>query len=403
MENETFWARTAAPALAPIERAAAPPDPDASRSWGERLLDKFHVPREPNQMAILTGAFYSRSLDFWGVELQRAGELAKAAAHFDTALQINPDNVVAQINLQFNKTLRAGGAAAVDLSKATTDQFGNYHSWSEVLDANGPFDEPSFCYESGVILAGGNGYFRQAVASFDRVRQLDPDNLPARLWLGRIYIMARLPQRALDALHDPLAQPEKFSLVATNETQLHVFAAAAYFQETNSTRGAELLESEIALHPADNDLLAAAAQAYMTRGLFTNALGVINRKLESAPDDPAWLYSKGYVSIQLKNYAAAIAALTRVLAVQTNNNDALFNRAIANLDSDRLDAAHADYLRLQQTYTNAFQVAYGLGDIAWRQHDTNEAIRNYAIYLANANTNSDEAQTILERLRELKK
>ena len=403
MENETFWARTAAPALAPIERAAAPPDPDASRSWGERLLDKFQVPREPNQMAILAGAFYSRSLDFWGVELQRAGELAKAAAHFDTALQINPDNVVAQINLQFNKTLRAGGAAAVDLSKATTDQFGNYHSWSEVLDANGPFDEPSFCFESGVILAGGNGYFRQAVASFDRVRQLDPDNLPARLWLGRIYIMARLPQRALDALHDPLAQPEKFSLVATNETQLHVLAAAAYFQETNSTRGAELLESEIALHPADNDLLAAAAQAYMTRGLFTNALGVINRKLESAPDDPNWLYSKGYVSIQLKNYAAAIAALTRVLAVQTNNNDALFNRAIANLDSDRLDAAHADYLRLQQTYTNAFQVAYGLGEIAWRQHDTNEAIRNYAIYLANANTNSDEAQTILERLRELKK
>jgi tetratricopeptide (TPR) repeat protein len=215
--------------------------------------------------------------------------------------------------------------------------------------------------------------------------------------------MARLPQRALDVLRDPLAQPEKFSLVATNETQLHVLAAAAYFQETNSTRGVELLESEIALHPADNDLLAAAAQAYMTRGLFTNALGVIDRKLKTAPDDLDWLYSKGYVSIQLKNYAAAIAALTRVLAVQTNNNDALFNRAIANLDSDRLDAARADYLRLQQSFTNAFQVAYGLGEIAWRQHDTNEAIRNYEIYLANGNTNSDEAQTILERWRELKK
>ena len=101
--------------------------------------------------------------------------------------------------------------------------------------------------------------------------------------------------------------------------------------------------------------------------------------------------------------AVAIAALSRVLAIQTNNNDALFNRAIANLDSDHLDAARADYLRLQQSYTNAFQIAYGLGEIAWRQHDTNEAIRNYTIYRDNANTNTGEAQTILERLRELQK
>ncbi len=401
-ENETFWTQTAAPALAPVERAAAPPDPNAPRSWGERWLDKFHVPREPDPMAALAGAYYSRSLDFWGVELQRAGELEKAAAHFDTALKLNPDNVVAQINLDFNKTLRAGGTAAVDLSKTTTDQFGNYHSWSEVLDANGPFDEPSFCFESGVILAGGNSYFRQAVASFDRVRQLDPDNLPARLWLGRIYVLARLPQRALDVLRDPLAHPEKFSLVETNETELHLIAAAADFQETNYTRGAELLDAEMALHPDDNDLFAAATQAYMMHGLFTNALQMIDRKLKSAPDNPAWLYSKGYVAIQLKDYNAAIAALTRVLEIQTNNTDALFNRAIANLDSDRLDAARADYLRLQQTYTNTFQIAYGLGEIAWRQHDTNEAVRNYAIYLANADTNSSEAQTVIERLRELK-
>jgi lipoprotein NlpI len=121
------------------------------------------------------------------------------------------------------------------------------------------------------------------------------------------------------------------------------------------------------------------------------------------PDDPAWIYSKGYISIQLKNYDAAIAALSRVLAIQTNNESALFNRAIANLDGGRLGAARADYLRLQQTYSNAFQVAYGLGEIAWRQHDTNEAVRNYAIYLANADTNSGEARTVLERLRELKK
>ena len=402
-ENETFWTQAAAREFETIERAAAPPDQNAPQSRGERLLKKFHVPRESDPMAVLAGFFYSRNLDFWGVELQRAGDPEAAATHFDTALKLNPDNVVAQINVRFNQTLRAGRAAPVDSSKATTDQFGKYQTWSEVMNADGPFDEPSFCFENGVNLAAANGFFRQAVASFHRVSELVTNDLPSRLWLGQIYLMNHLPERALEALREPLADPKNFSLVETNETQLHVLAAAAYFQETNITRGSELLETEIALHPDDNNLIAAATQAYMVRGLFDKALGVIDRKLRSTPDDPAWLYSKGYVSIQLKNYNAAVAALSRVLEVQTNNNDALFNRAIANLDSDHLADARADYLRLQQSFSNSFQVAYGLGEIAWRQHDTNEAVRNYSIYLANADTNSGEAQTVLQRLRELKK
>ena len=402
-ENEAFWAQAATQAFAPVERAATPPDPNAPQTSGERWLNKFHVQREPDLMAVLVGAFYSRSLNFWGVELQRAGELEKAAAHFDTATNLNPDNVVAEINLQFNKTLRTGGTTSVDLSKTAADQLGKYRSWIEVWDVNGPFDEPSFCFESGVVLAAGNEYYRQAIASFDRVRQLVPDNLPARLWLGRIYLMAQLPDRVLEVLADPLAHPEKFSLVATNETQLRVLAAAAWFQKTNYARAAQLLETEIALHPDDNNLLGSAAQAFVMRGLFTNALGVIDRKLKSTPDDPAWIYARGYVSIQSQHYTAAVAAFSRVLEIQTNNNNALFNRAIANLDSERLDAARADYLRLQQAFSNSFQVAYGLGEIAWRQHDTNEAVRNYTIYLANANTNTGEAQAVLERLRELKK
>jgi tetratricopeptide (TPR) repeat protein len=402
-ENEMFWTQTAAQAFAPIEQAVAPPDPNAPRSWGEWGLDAFHVPREPDQMAVLAGPYYSRGLNFWGVQLQRAGELEKAAVCFDTAQKLNPDNVVAQINLRFNQTLRAGGMEPVDLSEATSDQFGKYQTWSDVMNANGPFDEPSFCFENGVNLAAANGYYRQAVASFDRVRQLAPDNLPARLWLGQIYLMAHLPGRALDALSDPLAHPEEFSLAETNETQLHVLAAAAYFQETNFTRGSELLETEIASHPDDNNLLAAAAQAYMVHGMFSQALRVIDSKLKSIPDDPAWLYGRGLANIQLKHYDEAIAALSRVLSIQTNNDAALFSRAVANLDSDHLDAAHADYLLLQQSFSNSIQVAYGLGEIAWRRHDTNEAVRNYQIYLATANTNNGEAQTILERLRELRK
>ncbi len=398
--NEAFWTRVEAQAFPAIERAVTPPAPNAPLSLGEQVLNLFHIGREPNHNAVLAGALYSRSLDFWGVQLQRARELEKAAASFGSAIKINPDNLVARINLEFNQDLRDGKSVTVDLARATTDQFGRYRDWNEVLNANGPFDEPSFCLAEGIPMAQ-SGFFRQAAAALTRVRELAPDNLAARLWLGQVYVLSRQPDRALEVLRDPIEHPEKFSLARTNLTDLNLIIATAYFQKNDLARGTQLLENEIDRHLADDGLRNAVVQVYVSHDLFTNALALIDYKLRLAPDDPAWLLSKGYVLIQVKAYDDAIAALSKVLAIETNNNTALFDRAIAYLNSGRLDAARADYQALRLSLTNSFQVDFGLGEIAWRKHETNEAIRNYQRYLANANTNTEEATNIIQRLREL--
>jgi len=400
-ENAAFWSRLKVDVFPSVEQEITSADPNAPKTSGQSLLARLHVVREPNPNAVVAGAYYSRDLDFWGVQLQRAGELEKAADCFELAQKLNSDNVVAQINLQFNQDLRAGRTVPVDPAKATTDRFGKYHNWSEVISANGPFDEPSFCFAYGVLLARDNHLIREAVIPLARVCELVPDYLRARLWLAQIYFFCRLPDRTLEVLHDPLTQPQKFSLTDSNSTELNVLAAGAYLQKTNFAQGIRLLELEIARHPDNDDLLAATVQAFVMRGLSTNALALIEHKLKTAPDDPTGLFAKGYVCIQLHAYDNAIDALTRVLAIQTNNTNARFNRALAYLDSDKLDAARADYRQLQQTFTNLSPVAYGLGEIAWREHETNEAIRNYKIYLANANPNTAEATNVILRLREL--
>ena len=150
-------------------------------------------------------------MNFLGVQVQRAGELEKAAVLFSEAQELNSNNVVAGINLEFNKSLRAGTPAGVSVSRVTTDLFGKYHDWNDVTAANGPFDETSFCFEDGSYLAQ-HQLMRQAVAPFNRVRQLDTNNLPARLFLGRIYLSAHLPDRAMDALQDPISHPGQFGL-----------------------------------------------------------------------------------------------------------------------------------------------------------------------------------------------
>ena len=401
-ENEAFWSRAETEALSRVESEIAPPDPNAPKTAGQRLLARLHVKNESNPSAPLVGGYYSRALDFWGVELQRAGELEKAGACFEAAQKLKPENFVAQVNWQFNQDLRAGRSMPVDLSTTSSDRFGSYNNWMEVTDAGGPFDDPSFCFQAGLIFIQ-NTYLRQAVGSFARVSELETNYLPARLFLAQLYLVNHLPDRALAALREPRARPDIFSLGPTNSTGVNILAAGAYLQKNDLVRGSQLIELEISRHPDDESLLDAAARAYMVHGLFTNALAVMDRKLKTAPDDPTWLFGKGLASLQIKAYGNAIAAFTRVLEIQTNNYNALFDRAVARLQSEKFDAARADYLQLQSAFTNSFQVAYGLGEIAWRKHETNEAVKNYEIYLAYANTNTAEATNIIERLKSLKR
>ena len=406
-DNETFWSNVVQTVTPGIKKALdtqqslATPDQNPSMNVMGWILMHLHVLPEPNINAVIAGIFYSRNLDFWGVQLQRANELERAAAHFNAATNLNPDNIAAAINLDFNQTLRTGAPTPLDLSRVTADQFGKYRNWNEVLTANGPFDETSFCFENGVLLTQGT-LLRQAISPFLRARELAPGNLAARLWLAQLYLFNRLPDRALEALHDPLTQPAKFSLTVSNATELNVLAAAAHFQRNELPTGVALLETEVKRHPDDDNLLTAAAQAFMMRGLYTNALHVIECKLAQTPDAPQWLFGQGYANLQLGIYHQAIASFTRVIQIQTNDPTARFNRALAYLQTSQLDQARADYRLLQNAHTNSFQVAFGLAEVAWRQHDTNEAIRNYQLYLANAPTNSIEATTVRTRLAQLR-
>jgi len=401
-ENDAFWNQVTEHASASVHQALNPPDYTKQSGVIAWLMMHLHVPSEPNINAVMAGGYYSRGLDFYAVQLQRTNQLEKAAKLFAAAKEMNPENVVAVRNLEFNKLLRSGSESVRAVERVSADQFGKARNWNEVLGANGPYDDTSFCFEYGAWLMQAE-LRRQAVGPFTRVRQLSPNNLAARLFLAQIYIFNQLPDRALEALHDPMTWPLRFALTDFNSTELNVLAAAAYLQKNETAPAIALLEQEIERHPDNNTLQMSAAQSFMMHGLYTNALRVINHKLARSPDDVQWVYGKAFASLQIGAYHDAEVAFTRVLDMQTNNPDALFNRAFAYYQDGKLDSARADFRRLQSSYTNAFQVAYGLGEIAWRKHETNEAIHNYQIYLANAPTNSAELKTVRERLESLKR
>jgi outer membrane protein assembly factor BamD (BamD/ComL family) len=83
---------------------------------------------------------------------------------------------------------------------------------------------------------------------------------------------------------------------------------------------------------------------------------------------------------------------------------ARLNRAIAFLQLGQLTEAQKDYTELQKVYTNSVPVFYGLGEIAYRNKETNAAVDCYERYLramSNAPI-SDEVLLVKTRLQELK-
>ena len=259
----------------------------------DSLVEKAHLTRESNHDAAILAAFYSRALDYWGVEMQKSGQLTNAAAHFERALELNPDNLVAQVNLECNKNLQAGRKSSVQVSKSIEDEFGKYRNWDQIIGENGPFDEPNFCYEQGRVFVRNNLY-RQAAAQFDRVKTLAPENLVARIWLSQLYVVSRMPGQALKLVDQIRAQPDLLEAARTNRTELLFVEASAHLAQ-NDLQGAEAaVQATVRQYPGDADLLATATQVYMKYGRYSNALTTIEQQLNLAPTNMNALVNKGY-------------------------------------------------------------------------------------------------------------
>jgi tetratricopeptide (TPR) repeat protein len=369
-------------------------------------MDKFltfvHLSVETNRTALLLSALYSRALNHWGVEVQRAGLLPEAAAHFELAEDLNPDNVVASINLECNKKLRAGQKIPLRDINAIREQW-KYRRWDTALSDNGPFDEPSFCFEQGRDYATKTQppYYRQAAYHFDRAMTLAPQELEPRLWLAQMHIMTGTPEEAVRLINEVHADSQALGLSVTNQGELLMIEASAHLA-IGDLKGAEAtVQTAITKYPGHGELLASATQVYLTYGKFTNALETVDQQLKLSPDNADLLANKGYLCIQLKEFERAIAPLTRALELQTNNFSALLNLAIAFLRAERYGEAKRVYERAQKIDPTNFRIYYGLFEIACHEHDTNAAVRYAELYAANSPP-PEEAKMVSERLKALK-
>jgi tetratricopeptide (TPR) repeat protein len=212
-----------------------------------------------------------------------------------------------------------------------------------------------------------------------------------------------MPDDALRMLDEIHTRPAP----RTNQAELLSVEVSARLTANDFEGATNAVQSALDKYPSDEDLVAAAAQIFMNYGFFTNGLEMIDKQLKLDPDNLIALLNKGYACLQLAAYENAISPLTRVLTVETNSlselhRTALLNRAIAQFRLSHWDDSKRDYETLQKSQPSDTRIFYGLGEIAYRTHDTNAALRNYNLYLANAQKGTVEAKHVADCVKELK-
>jgi tetratricopeptide (TPR) repeat protein len=328
--------------------------------------------------------------------------LEEAGSHFALALKLSPENIAAEINRTYNAGLRAGKPKAIEIGKTVEDRFGSrYRTWSAVLAANGPIDEPGFCFRLGETMAQ-QSLLRQAAMQFIRTVQLDPAQLEARFWLANIYLLAPAPEKVLEVTAEIRAQQKARPMAATNQVELVRLEALANFHAGNTDLAVTLLLDAQKQFPTNSTLLGSLTQIYFGANRLTNALASIEQQLALNKDDLHALLNKSAILIRTKAYQEALAPLNHALELDPKNQPALMNRAIASLQSDDLDAAQRDYEALQKALPQLHAIYFGLGEIAYRRKDVPSAIKHYESYLKFAPPDTTEFKTVTERLQQLK-
>jgi tetratricopeptide (TPR) repeat protein len=393
-ENDAFWRQFRTEKLGRLAKAVA----------REHTKEKEKSKTKPNPFVLFTGAGLSCSLNFLGVELQKSGDLKKAAEYFGYALEFNPDSPSAFINQDYNRLLQAGQTRNPEPSAGAGKRIALYGgNWDTILSNCGPVDEPNSCFLLAQSMARG-GNVRQAAQQLERVLHYNPASLNVEMALAMTYVQASFPDKALELVAQIRARSTTNTLQQADELTLLQAEASAYARKNDLPMAEKILQAAQEQYPRQSTPFAALAEIYIGVGQAAKAIPVLEHQLQLQTNNVVALANLGALKMQAQDLDGAIALLDRCLALQPQNVYARLNRAIAHLQRDHLDAAQQDYEQLELNLANPMrEVHFGLGEIYARKTMTKKAVEEYEKYMKVAPASMPEYNYVRDRLKVLKK
>jgi Flp pilus assembly protein TadD len=228
---------------------------------------------------------------------------------------------------------------------------------------------------------------------------LDPDWLLPKLWQAQCCDQMRDFAGALELTDTLQTSDPRFRGPGLAQLLLVRVTALRGLGRTNEA--ALYLDQFVQEQGTHRDVLTAAAMLYAQKGQFQRELELRETLLQRDPNHPELLAKKGQAELRLARFEPAIATLTRALTLAPADSDARLLRAVAYLKAGQLDAARADYRELLKQPGREQSALFGLGGIAWREHDTNAIIRYYQEFLSNSAAMTPQHGIASERLKQV--
>ena len=385
-ENDAFWRTAKATDLAGVLAAV-------------KKEDKAN----PNFPLMRLAAAYSRNLNYLGVEFQKAGDLDKAVEYFNMALEFNPDNPSAFVNLDFNKLLKEGKRESRQPSEGAVRRLSMYgFNWDNILNVNGPVDEPGSLFVLAQRFATGRN-FRQAAQFLARSIELAPEYVEPRLAMVGVLANGGFTDLALETAPKtrefmssrPTSTAEKLALMESE--------AWAHARKNDVATAEKILTDAIKNYPLRHSPYSTLTEIYRVNGRHAEAIELMDRYLKLQPENADALVHAGALRMELLKFDEAIPFFDGALKLQPRNALALINRAIAQLRSGKLEGAQVDYEVLERILPKPPQaVYYGLGEIAAQKKRYKDAIKYYDEYLKIAPAAAAETETIRKKVQSLK-
>jgi tetratricopeptide (TPR) repeat protein len=368
-------------------------------SWGRAPWKSFRLANRANETATLLAGAYTKVLNHWGVQAQRAGGTREVQEWFDRALQFDPDNLSAQINREFITRRQRGATNRLTLAwlrETHPTLLARYERWADVISRNGPVDEPTFLFHTGRMYLAANNP-RQAWAAFARSAELEKDWLAPQLAQAQCHNVLGQHAAAL-ALTDPAKISGALKGPACAQW-LRVRATALW--RIGQTNEAVAFTGRVAVeHPQEPLVLLTAAEFLAEAGRFEEEIKWREVLLRRDPKRLEWIVKKGLAELRANQFEPAIMTLTQALMLEPKSAGARLFRAVAALRAGKLEDARRDYQELLKYPAQTRSALFGLGSVAWRERDTNAMILYYQAFLTNSAVAAAQAALVNQRLKD---